>query len=165
MPATARPRPALWASTVAALLLAGCTTGEPLSTPGPEVNGGRAAPDERLSDDLSVTEVLLAYPEDGVYEAGGDAVLTASFANSGDDPYTLVDVRGDDFSDARDGDGGEFAIEIPEDDTVYVTDEGRPAITLVGLDRSLRSSQSIPVTFVFDGAGEVTIEAVVAPSP
>jgi copper(I)-binding protein len=165
MPGTRRRPPVLRTSALGVLLLAGCTTGEPLSTPGAEVTGGRAAPDERLSDDLSVTEVVLAYPQDGVYDAGDDAALTAAFANSGDEPDTLVDVRGPDFAEARDGDGGEFAIAIPEDDTLHVTEDGARTITLVDLDRSLRSSQSIPVTFEFARAGEVTIDTVVAPAP
>jgi copper(I)-binding protein len=165
MPATHRRRPAPWSLVVAALVLTGCTTEEPLSSPGAEVTGGRAAPDERVSEDLSVTEVLLAYPPDGVYEAGDDAALTVSVANSGDRPDTLVDVRGPDFADARDGDGGEFAVDVPEGDNTYVTDDGQPSITLLDLDRELRSSQSIPVTFVFQRAGEVSVDAVVAPAP
>jgi copper(I)-binding protein len=35
-------------------------------------------------------------------------------------------------------------------------------VTLLDLDRSLRSSQSIPVTFTFADAGEVTIDVPVS---
>ena len=38
-------------------------------------------------------------------------------------------------------------------------------MVLTGLDTTLRSSQSIPVTFVFEEAGEVTLEAPVVSSP
>lgn len=51
---------------------------------------------------------------------------------------------------------------MPANDNVYVGAEGAPAVVLEDLSTSLRSSQSIPVTFVFEDAGEVTVDAVVA---
>jgi copper(I)-binding protein len=45
---------------------------------------------------------------------------------------------------------------------VYVGAEGAPSVVLEDLRRPLRSSQSIPVTFVFADAGTVTVDAVVA---
>jgi copper(I)-binding protein len=51
---------------------------------------------------------------------------------------------------------------VPAEDDVYVGAEGAPSITLVGLQESLRSSQSIPVTLEFARAGNVTVDAVVA---
>ena len=155
-------RTALAAPAALVLTLAACTTGEPLSTPGPEVAGGAVGPDEAVTGDLSVLQVQLEYPLDGVHDEGEDARLFLGIANSGTTDDALVDVTGPDFADAVDGDGGEFGIPVAADDNVYVGAEGAPAITLTDLERSLRSSQSIPVTFVFEQAGEVTIEAVVA---
>ena len=60
------------------------------------------------------------------------------------------------------GDGDDLAIEVPGNDNVYIGAEGEPALVLTGLSRSLRSSQSIPVTFVFDEAGEVSLDVPVA---
>ena len=107
-------------------------------------------------------QVQLAYPEDGVYEPGEDAPLYAGIANTGEPEDDLVDVRGPDFLDSRitvDGEPG--VIRVPEDDNVYVGAEGAPSIVLENLQTTLRSSESIPVTFVFEEAGEVTIDAMV----
>ncbi len=63
---------------------------------------------------------------------------------------------------SRAGDGDTLAIEVPAEDNVYVGAEGAPGLTLVSLERPLRSSQSIPVTFTFERAGTVTVDAMVA---
>jgi hypothetical protein len=168
MSRTPRRRPA-WPAAPAALALAlalgpslaACSAEEPLSTPGPEVSGGAIGPDEAVTGDLSLLQVQLEYPLDGAYQEGEDARLFIGSANSGSPDAVLVDVTGP-FADAVDGDGGEFAIPVTADDNVYVGAEGAPTITLTGLQEPLRSSQSIPVTFVFAQAGEVTIDAVVA---
>ena len=96
-----------------------------------------------------------------MYAEGEDAQLFLGIANSGPTDDVLVDVT-ETFADAVDGDGGEFAIPVTADDSVYVGAEGAPTITLTGLEEPLRSSRSIPVTFAFEQAGEVTIDAVVA---
>ena len=155
-------RTALAAPAALVLTLAACTTGEPLSTPGPEVAGGAVGPDEAVTGDLSVLQVQLEYPLDGVHDEGEDARLFLGIANSGTTDDALVDVTGPDFADAVDGDGGGVDVPVPAGDNVYVGAEGAATVTLVDLDRSLRSSQSIPVTLVFEEAGEVTIDAVVA---
>ena len=72
-------------------------------------------------------------------------------------------MRGEDFADARLGaDGQPGDIPVPPGDNVYVGAEGAPSIVLEDLQRSLRSSQSIAVTLVFDEAGEVTVDAMVS---
>ncbi|SFP09784.1 Copper(I)-binding protein [Geodermatophilus dictyosporus] len=161
MSRTPRRRRAWPAAPLLVVALSACTAEEPLSVPGPEVRGGAVGPDEAVTGDLSVLQVQLEYPLDGAYEVGEDARLFLGIANSGDASDVLVDVTGP-FAEAVDGDGGEFAIPVPEDDNVYVGAEGAPSVTLTGLEESLRSSQSIPVTFVFERAGEVTLDAVVA---
>jgi copper(I)-binding protein len=167
--ATPRSRRPGWlaaAAATAVLGLAGCGGEDaPLETPGGEVRGGAVGPDERVSEQISLLQVQLEYPLDGVYEEGEDASLYFAIANTGTEPDTLVDVSGPDFADARSsgaGDGDDLAIEVAANDNVYVGAEDEPAITLVDLERSLRSSQSIPVTFTFERAGEVTIDAMVA---
>jgi copper(I)-binding protein len=147
----------------ATLATTGCSQDNPVANEGAEVRGGAVGPDEMVTEDLSVLQVQLEYPLDGVYEEGEDASLFLGIANTGSTEDDLVDVRGPDFADAEitvDGEPG--VIRVPEDDNVYVGAEGAPSITLLDLERSLRSSQSIPVTLVFEEAGEVTVDAMVA---
>jgi copper(I)-binding protein len=154
------------------MLVSGCgDTDAPLEIPGPEVKGGAVGPDVRVNDDLKLLQVQIEFPLDGVYEEGEDARLFLAISNTDQDPDTLVDVSGPDFASAVSEGGGErqdVAIEVPGNDTVYIGAEGEPALILTDLDRSLRSSQSIPVTFTFERAGEATVDATVAaegPSP
>jgi copper(I)-binding protein len=149
----------------ATLPLAACSQDNPVADEGTEVVGGNAAPDEAATEDITITGVQLAFPEDGVWENGEEVPLYAAIANSGRTGDRLVDVRGEDFDDARlvGQDGTEGAIEVREDDNLYLEPAGEPSVLLLGLGTSLRSSQSIPVTFVFEEAGEVTLEAPVAP--
>lgn len=145
------------------LPLTACSQDAPLDVPGEEVRGGAVGPDVDVTDDLGLRQVQLAWPSDGVYTEGEDAELYLALTNSGERPAELVDVRGPDFEDAAltvDGEPG--PIPVAADDNVYVGAEGAPSIVLEDLRRPLRSSQSIPVTFVFEDAGTVTVDAVVA---
>jgi periplasmic copper chaperone A len=154
------PRPWLGAAGLAAtLVLAGCG-GDEL----PDVDdSGAVGPDAVVSDDLTVLQVQLEHPLDGVYEVGEDARLFAGIANDGTVEDDLVDVRGPDFTDAAlTVDGEPAPIRVPADENVYVGAEGAPTVVLEDLRTELRSSQSIPVTFVFEEAGEVTVDAVVS---
>jgi copper(I)-binding protein len=77
-------------------------------------------------------------------------------------------VSGPDFASAA-ASGG-FPVAVPANDNVYLGAAGEPSIVLQDLQRSLGSSESIPVTFRFQDAGSVTVQAVVAaegqtPSP
>jgi copper(I)-binding protein len=130
----------------------------------PDVDdSGAVGPDAAVDEDLKVLQVQLEYPLDGVYEEGEDARLFLGIANKGRVEDDLVDVRGPDFTDASltvDGEGA--VIRVPGNDNVYIGAEGAPEIVLEDLQTSLRSSQSIPVTFVFEDAGEVTVDATVA---
>lgn len=149
----------------AGLPLAACSQDNPVSDEGTEVVGGDPAPDEAVTEDLTVTGVLLAFPADGVWAEGEDVPLYAAVANTGKTGDVLVDVRSEGFADAvltgRDGEEG--AIEVKEDDNLYLEPDGMPSVLLLDAQESLRSSQSVPVTFVFEEAGEVTLPATVAP--
>ncbi|RBY90202.1 hypothetical protein DQ244_12085 [Blastococcus sp. TBT05-19] len=124
---------------------------------------GAVGPDEAVTEELKVLQVQLAYPLDGVYDIGEDAPLYLGIANTGGQEDDLLDVRGPDFVDAAlTVDGEPAPIRVPENDNVYVGAEGAPSIVLEDLQTSLRSSQSIPVTLVFEEAGEVTVDAMVA---
>jgi copper(I)-binding protein len=159
MPTQVLPRRWLAAAgVVTALVAAGCGD----ETPDVD-DSGAVGPDERVSEDIKVLQVQLEYPLDGVYEQGEDARLFLGIANDGTTEDDLLDVRGPDFTDATltvDGEPG--VIRVPPEDNVYVGAEGAPTIVLEDLQTKLRSSQSIPVTFVFEDAGEVSLDAVVA---
>ena len=150
----------------AALPLAACGQDElnPLQDGDDEIVGGAVGPDETVTETLEVLQVQLEYPLEGEYEEGDDASLYFAVANVGNEPVTLVDITGDAFAEATTADGEELSIEVPANDNVYVGAEDEPAVVLEDLEQSLRSSQSIPVTFVFEEAGEVTVEAMVAAS-
>jgi copper(I)-binding protein len=150
------------------VLLTGCGAEDPTMTPQAEVPGGAVGPDAPVSDEVTLLQVQLEFPLDGLYEEGEDARLFLGIANTGTETDTLIDVSGPDFAGAvsgRPGTTGASAgvdIEVPAQDNVYVGAEGEPFLTLLDLERPLRSSQSIPVTFTFERAGEVTIDAMVA---
>lgn len=132
-----------------------------------EIVGGPDSPVVTVNEDVEVVGIELAYPEDGLYEEGEEAPLYAALTNTGTEPVTLVDVTGPDFEEAVSEGGsaeGSDALEIvvEQNANTYIGAEGSPSIVLVGLETELRSSQSIPVTFVFEDAGEVTVEVPVS---
>jgi periplasmic copper chaperone A len=139
----------------------------PLDVPGDEVIGGNPGPDEAVTQDIKITALGLAFPEDGLWEVGEDVRLYAAIANTGTTGDQLVDVRSDAFGGAEliPLDGAAGAIDVPEEDNVYLEPEGPPSVLLTDLQTELRSSQSVPVTFVFDQAGEVTMDAPVVSEP
>ncbi len=137
----------------------------PTRTPrGTTSSGTRPAPTSASADDLVLAQVQLEYPLDGVCEEGEDARLFLAISNSAGEPASLVDVSGPDFGgvrvERRDGTG--LPLQVDGNDDLYVGAEGPPDITLLDLERSLRSSQSTPVAFTFAEAGEVTIEVPVS---
>jgi hypothetical protein len=161
-----RPAARRAAAVLCVLPLAACSQDNPVAEPGPQVDGGNAGVDESLSEDLRLSDVELAYPEDGGYAEGEDAELYLAIANSGSEPAVLTDVSGPDFADVEvSGAEGGLPLEVPEDDNTYVGAEGAPEIVLLDLATDLRSSQSIPITFTFEEIGEVTMDVRVAASP
>jgi periplasmic copper chaperone A len=146
------------AAITAAIVTAGCGD----ETPDVD-DSGAVGPDEAASEAIKLLQVQLEYPLDGVYDEGEDARLSLGIANGGTVEDDLLDVRGPDFTDADlIVDGRAAVIPVPAGDTVHVDPEDSPSIVLQDLQTSLRSSQSIPVTFVFEEAGEVTVDAMVA---
>jgi copper(I)-binding protein len=161
------PRPPRATGLALLLGLAACgSPGDaPLEVPGPEVRGGNAGVDQPVTDHVTVQDVELAFPEDGVWSAGEDAELYLGITNTGTDPVALVGVSGPAFAGVEVDDGA-LPLRVPAGDTLYVGAEGAPAIVLQDLGTDLRSSESIPVTIAFegtdDGSAELTVDAVVA---
>ena len=129
-----------------------------------EVQGGAVGPDVVVNDDLELLQVQLEYPPDGVYEEGEDARVFFAVSNTGREPARITDISGPDFSAVqiatRDGEGP--PLQVDANDNLFVGAEGPPNVTLLDLDQSLRSSESIPVTFTFAEAGEVTVDVMVS---
>ena len=148
----------------ALLALSACGEEAPEETPGGEVRGGAVGPDVRVSEDVSLLQVQLEYPLDGVYEVGEDARLFMAVSNTGGDPVTLTDISGPDFGGVAvtTEEGTGLPLTVDPQDNLYVGAEGPPEVVLLDLGQELRSSQSIPVTFTFAEAGEVTIEVPVS---
>src|SRR4051794_100838 len=138
--------------------------------------------------ELLLREVELAYPQNGAYAAGDDAELRAAIVNTGTQPDTLVNVTGPGFTSVRvtGSDTGSAAVAtstptpgatptqpstpatgaarqivIQPGETVFLG-ENSPTVTLVGVNRPLTPASAVPVTFTFQTAGQVTIEALVA---
>lgn len=53
-------------------------------------------------------------------------------------------------------------ITIPAGGTVFTDGPDGPVLVLVGIDETLRSSESLPVTSSFEEAGEVTVDVPVS---
>lgn len=132
-----------------------------------EIVGGAAAPDVEVTEDVEVVGVELEYPEDGMWEEGDTVPLYAAITNTSTADLRLVDVTGEAFADAEliPLSGEEGVITIEQNDNAYLEPDGPPSVRLVGLQESLRSSQSVEVTFVLEGGVEVTIEAPVESAP
>jgi copper(I)-binding protein len=138
--------------------------------------------------DIELREVQLAYPTDGSYTAGDDAELTMAIVNNGTDDDALTGITGTGFSEVRvtgsasgtvaapttsaaptsssapaSGTGGPRALDItiPADSSVFLG-ENAPTVTLVGLGQDLTPAQTLPLTFTFQRAGDVTVNVPVA---
>lgn len=154
--------PMRWRVALVVAGVGGALTGCGDETPDVD-DSGAVGPDEIVTEDLTLLQVQLAYPEDGVHEKGEDVPLYAGIANTGRTDDDLIDVTGPDFADSMlTVDGEPAPIRVGGNDNVYVGAEGAPSIVLEDLRTTLRSSQSIPVTFVFEDAGEVTVQVMVA---
>lgn len=113
--------------------------------------------------DLEVSRVQLPYPPDGVYDVGEDAELQFGVTSTGDLDDALVDVRGADFAGARlTVDGRPGVIRVPADATVRVGAGGVASVVLRDVRTSVRPAESLRVTLVFQEAGDVPVDAVVA---
>ena len=153
----------------ATLALAACgvddeeESANPIEEIGAEVDGGNAGPDESVTEEVTLADVELPYPAEGVWSAGEDVPLSFALTNTGRDPVALESITGEDFADALIATADDAAaLEVAGDDNLYVGAEGPPSVLLLDVDLDLRSSQSIPVTFTFEDGQEVTVDAVVA---
>ncbi|TFV63963.1 copper chaperone PCu(A)C [Geodermatophilus sp. DF01-2] len=124
------------------------------------------APDVEASvGDMELRDIQLAPPPEGVYEGGSAARLEFAMVNTGREEDQLVGVSGPDFAGVVvDGAPGSSSlpIPIPPGETVFSGGPTGPVLILTGIDETLRTAESMPVTFTFENAGAVTVDAVVS---
>lgn len=85
--------------------------------------------------------------------------------NEGDEDEQLVGVSGPDSTGAvvdENPASSDPAITIPAGGTVFIDGPDGPVLVLVGIDETLRSSESLPITSTLEEAGEVTVDVPVS---
>lgn len=115
--------------------------------------------------DMDLRNVRLDNPPDGVYEIGSAALLGVAMVNNGDEDDELIGVSGPDFTGAvvdENSASSTPGIVVPEGETVFTDGPEGPVLVLVGIDETLRTSESLEITFTFEQAGEVTVDAPVS---
>lgn len=161
--------PALIAiAALAALAAAGCSAGRVTQTSVQVATVDGASAD---LDQLSLRNIRFVYPEGGSYQAGDDAELALVVTNQGLEEDTLIGVTGDFFDGASlvssgsgSSGGGDEGLDAPvpaQGSLIFGTDDD-PAIEVSDLSDDLVASQIVSVTFVFESAGEVTVDVPVA---
>lgn len=144
---------------VAVTLVTGCSAGQVAQTANqvPTVDGSAAD-----VGDIALRDITLEYPEDGVYEAGDDArVVFVAVNQNALEPDRLLSVSSESFAGSTEGADSDLPVELPASSDVGFREDG-PVVELTGLDDLLRPSVSVPVTFTFETAGEVTVMVPVA---
>lgn len=161
--AAGRPRrragAVLGALLAAPAVLAGCGADEqpavPVGGPGVEASVG----------DVELRNIRLDNPPAGIYEVGSAALLGVAMVNGGNEDDQLVGVSGPDFTGVVVDEGDVTtnpSVTIPAGGTVFTDGPEGPVVVLAGIDETLRSAESLPVTFTFERAGEVTVDAPVS---
>lgn len=140
----------LTAAAVASLALTGCAAGQ-ISQTAQEVaaiDGGNATVGA-----VGVRNALLATPAGPNYAQGSNVELLVVLANTGIATDTLTAVSTPAAGKVTLPESG---VPLPGQANVTVGGEGA-TITLTGLTRALCYGQSIPLTFSFQKAGQVTL--------
>ena len=115
--------------------------------------------------DMELRNIRLDNPPAGIYEIGSAALLGVAMVNAGDADERLVGVSGPDFTGVvvdEDPATSSPAVTIPAGETVFSDGPEGPVLVLAEIDETLLSSESLPVTFTFDRAGEVTVDSPVS---
>lgn len=148
----------LVAVTAALGLTAGCAAGQVTgtNTQTSTVDGAGAN-----VGDLALRDITFESPDGGLYEAGDSARLLFTVVNRNPlEDDALVDVTSPAFEGDLDSDDG-LPIELPARVDVSFREDGS-VLELTDLAEDLRASVQVDVTFVFEKAGEVTVQVPVA---
>lgn len=160
---------ALALTTVAAVT--GCSAGQitQTSTQVATVNGSSTNVGE-----LALRDIRILYPTGGTYAEGSTADLVLVVTNQGLAEDRLVEVTGDFFDEARlpadevilpaDDADAEVSIDapIPAQGTLQFGPRDSPPIELTDLSQEISVAEVVSLTFVFEQAGEVSVEVPVA---
>lgn len=133
-----------------ALLLSGCAAGMISQTAQQvaAIDGGNAT-----VGTMAVRNVLLATPPAANYPPGAEIPVLAVLANDGFNPDALTAVS----TPAGQVKLSPEKIVVPPRSLVQLTGEGPQGIKLSGGQRALCYGRSIPFTFSFEKAGQVTL--------
>lgn len=154
--------------TVAGLAASGCSAGQvtQTSTQVSTINGSSANIDQ-----LALRNIRFVYPDGGSYPEGGTAELALVVTNQGLEADRLIDVTSDLFDEvalstgddeAKAGPAESLDAEVPAQGDLEFGTAELPGLEVSNLSERLSVSQVVSVTFVFELAGEVTVEVPVA---
>lgn len=151
------------AAMAAVLAVTGCSAGQvtQTSTQVATVNGSSANIGE-----LALRDIRILYPSGGTYAEGSTAQLVLVVTNQGLAEDTLLDVTGDFFDEAAvptdDEAPASVDAEVPAQGILQFGTSELPSIELSDLSEEISVAEVVSMTFVFEQAGEVTIEVPVA---
>lgn len=174
--------PVLGAVAIAAVTaLTGCSSGQVTQTARQvsTINGASAD-----LGDLALRDIRILYPSGGTYAAGSTAELVLVVVNRALETDTLVEVTGDFFDSAALPSSGSSAsatpsatlsatptdaptqasldTPVPAQGSLQFGTSDYPSIELTDLSEDISVGQTVSVTFVFEKAGEVTVDVPVA---
>jgi len=160
-----RKIPLLAAVAMAAVAaVTGCSAGQvtQTSTQVATVNGSSANVGQ-----LALRDIRILYPSGGTYAEGSTAQLVLAVANQGLAEDTLIEITGEFFDDAAvstddAGDEASVEVEVPAQGILQFGTPEFPSIELADLSAELSVAEIVSMTFVFEQAGEVTVEVPVA---
>lgn len=154
----------LGAAVVAGWALVSC--GEPQ-----EVSGSGTIGTNAEVGDVKLRNVFVEAPGGNGYRPGDDAVVRLAMLNASDEADALMGVRTGHASDVElrsdeDCDGtAETVPRLPVPAADSGAEPGTPDLTyhlrIVDLTEEVQAGTTVPLTFTFDKAGEITVDAMV----
>ncbi len=151
---------------VAAASLAVVSCGEPQQA----LEGGTMGSNGQVGD-VVVRNVVVEAPPDQAWRPGDEATVRLTLLSRADQADALVAVRTDAASRVelradRDCDGTSERVDrirVPAEGAVAEPGSVDPAyhLRLVGFTREVLAGTTVPLTFVFERAGETTLDALV----
>jgi hypothetical protein len=152
-------------------MIAGCSGAgsvQPQPTQAPAVPGAMVgvaadAPDHSMG----LRDLLVVYPGQEGYQAGGVAPLTVKLGNNTGKPVTLTDVTapggsavvlvGGSVASASPG-AKEFEVLVPPSSLLLLAPEAGRYLAIRCLPRALTPDMTVKLTFRFDNGAKVTAE-------
>jgi copper(I)-binding protein len=155
----------------ALLVMAGCSGAgsvPPQQTPTQGVPGAISGVAADATDHSTVLrDLLVVYPGQGGYQAGGVAPLTVKLGNNTDKPVTLTDVTtpggsavvlvGGSVASASPG-AKEFEVLVPPGGLLLLAPEAGRYLAIRCLPTALTPDMTVKLTFRFDNGAKVTAE-------